>query len=193
MGATEIVAIVGAVSTPAVAFAGYWFNERRSRDDRAATQQITEDSHRHERQLAEGQREHEAQLRRSERAYNDRRDTYVELLNHAMILVERVDLTEPIITYENMPKPPENPSPDKWRDLQARVTAYGSQEVGEAADEFYAKARAFFVAADVYRMVKNQPGATFEQEGQAMLAAREEVGRTFKRLQILVREDLANL
>jgi hypothetical protein len=192
MSPTDVVAIVGAISTPLIALAGYKFNEIRSRDDRASARALAEDSHRHERELAEKQREHEAQLRRSERAYNDRREAYVDLLQHAMILVERVDLTEPIITFDNMPEPPENPSVVEWRNLQARVTAYGSPTVGEAAETFYAKARGFFAQAGVYRMMKDQ-GGDFVGPAEAMAAAREEVGMTFKQLQTLVRDDLAKL
>jgi hypothetical protein len=121
MSATEIVAVVGAISTPVVALAGYGFNERRSRDDRAATRELAQDSHEHEGLLAEAQREHEAELRRNERLYTDRKETYVELLKVAAIAMERVRLTEPIITTASMPKMPDPPSDERWEDMQARV------------------------------------------------------------------------
>jgi hypothetical protein len=59
VSATATVAILGVIGTPVVAIAGYVFNERRSRDDRAAA-----------RELAEGAHTHETKLRRSERAYD---------------------------------------------------------------------------------------------------------------------------
>jgi hypothetical protein len=51
MSTTAVVAIVGVVSTPVVALAGYWFNDRRARADRTATRELTTESHTHEREL----------------------------------------------------------------------------------------------------------------------------------------------
>jgi hypothetical protein len=110
-----------------------------------------------------------------------------------MIITEHVDATEPLITYDNTPEPAEYPSPDVWRELQARVSADGSPEVGEAAGTFYAKARAFFAAASEYRSVRESSIGDFGKAAEKMTAARTEVGAALVELQRLVREDLANL
>lgn len=81
-------------STPAVAIAGYVFNQRRADADRAATRQLAEDSDVHERQLAEGQREHEARMRRNERLHNARRETYLDVLRQFLVEVQIVERTE---------------------------------------------------------------------------------------------------
>jgi hypothetical protein len=183
MDTTGVVAILGVVGTPVVAIAGYIFNERRGRDDRAAA-----------RELSEGTRTHELQLRRNERAYDARRDTYVDLVRHCIVNVQVVQATEPIITFKGDQGPPELPPGDEWRDLQARVSAFGSHEVGEAADAFYDAVRKFFSAAGAYRFMRERaPGPEMEKLTADMMGARENVNAAFERVTVSVREDLASL
>jgi hypothetical protein len=85
MTATAVVAIVGAISTPVVAIAGYMFNERRAREDRAATRALADDTHGHERELAAAARSHERLLRVGERVYEDRKATYRLVLRWALV------------------------------------------------------------------------------------------------------------
>jgi hypothetical protein len=193
MNATAVVAVVGAISTPVVAIAGYVFNERRSHVDRQAARQLAEDSHDHERQLAEGQREHEAGLRRSERLYAARRETYLDLLRTCLLLVERIELTEPIITTASTPEPPEPPNDDEWRELRARVGAFGSTQVSEAADALYQKAGAFYSAVIGYRLNREHPSGDLPAAAERMTGLRSEVQLTLEDLQALVRDELENL
>jgi hypothetical protein len=48
MSATATVAIIGAISTPLVALAGFVYNERRAHADRAANRELAEAQHREE-------------------------------------------------------------------------------------------------------------------------------------------------
>ncbi len=185
MSATAIVAVTGAISTPLVAIAGYVFNERRSRADRAATRELTTEGHGHERQLAEGQREHEAQLRRDERQYEDRRDACLDLLRAVLLFVEHV---------RRVQIPPEPPSPEDWRDLQARVAAFGSESLNAAADRFYNMVRAFNSAVADYRLARDPPaGDDVVAASERMTSAREEVHVAFDDLRRLIREELESL
>lgn len=200
MTATEVVAIVGAISTPVVAIAGYMFNERRAREDRTANRKLAEDSHVHERHLAEGAREHEESLRRNERLYNARRDTYLDLLRQLALEVRIVQRTD---NPGSLLEPPEPPPEDEWADLRARVGAYGSPEVGAAVGAFDAAVRKFHEAAGKFVYVQEQvaPDAppkgigphTPMDEFRAMEEARGAVEAAYEPVQTLVREELANL
>jgi uncharacterized membrane protein len=117
MGATEIVAIVGAASTTVVGIAGYLFHDKRSRDERA----------------------HEERLRRNERLWSARRETYLGVLRQFLVEVQIVDRTG----TSSERKAPAMPPEDEWRDLRAQVDAYATQEVSDAVEEFDARVREF--------------------------------------------------
>jgi hypothetical protein len=201
VSATEIVAIAGAISTPVVAIAGYVFSERRSRGDRAAARELADDAHSQERQLADAQRKHEAELRRRERLYTARRETYLGLLRQFLVEVQIVQRTEDLMHKR---EPPEMPPEYEWRDLRARVGAFGSPEVGEAVEMFDSKVRAFHEAVNVFGGTSDQlaegrpipPGIgphTPMEEYRAMETARAEAVAAYDVVQTLVRDELANL
>jgi hypothetical protein len=147
----------------------------------------------HARQLAEGQHEHEVRMWRSQRHYEDCRETYLDLLRALLIVRERVALTEPIITWEGMPEPPEPPPDDEWRDLRARVIALAAESVNEATNDLGDKVRDFHSSVIGYRITRDDPGGDLEAASTRMLAAREEVNTAFEELQTLVRQELAAL
>lgn len=122
MGATEVVAVTGAITTPVVAIAGYVFGERRSDSERAAA-----------RELAEGQHAHEDQVRRSERLYEARRDIYLDVLKQFRVEQQIVDRTA---NPKSSREPPQMPDDGEWRDLRARVDAFASQDVRLALNAF---------------------------------------------------------
>jgi hypothetical protein len=202
MNATEIVAIVGAISTPAIAIAGYIFNERRSRDDRAATRELAEDSHAHERQLAEGERDHAERLRRNERLYDARRDTYLDLLRQFLLEVQIVQRTEDLV---GLREPPDPPTEEEWRDLRARVGAFGSAEVVHAVEEFDSQVRTFHNAVNVYRgmlwqnvgdeqpIPKGIGPHTPMDEYREMERQRTLAVKGYEEVATLIREELGNL
>jgi hypothetical protein len=193
MDATAVVAVTGAIATPLVAIAGYRFNARRAEQDRVSTRELAKEAHAHERELAEGQRTHEAQMRRSERYYEDRRETYLDLLRYCSVVEERIALTEPLMTYEGMPELPEPPSDEERRDLRARVTALGSDLVNELLEDLWGKVHRFNSAVTAYRLARDQEGLELEKATNRMLKRREEVTKALADLGKYVREELRNV
>jgi hypothetical protein len=144
----------------------------------------------HERILAEAQREHEERLRRGERQYEDKKETYLDLLRASIVTAQIVHLTEPLLTWEGMPAPPEQLSPEAWRDLLTRVDAFGSSAVVEAAEAFDQKAREFNSAVLGYRLARDSADPSSDLEGatKTMLDRRDAVGKAHDELRRLVRE-----
>jgi hypothetical protein len=131
---TEVVAIVGAFSTPAVAFAGYWFNQRRAAQDRDANRVLLQDTQSHEKELADAAQSHERTLRRGERAYADRSASYRHVIRWTFRTIQQVQLTEPIVKTSDMPEPPESLSDEEWRTMMTEVRLFGSRDVSDAME-----------------------------------------------------------
>jgi hypothetical protein len=144
---------------------------------------------------AKGQRDHDMRARRGDRHYEGRKETYLDLLRWSLVALERVFLTEPMVTYADMPEPPDPPSQDQWRDLRARVDALGSKEVGDAADTLTTKSREFFSAVTGYRIARDSadPSSDLEATTTRMLEKREAVTHAYEDLRRLVRDELASL
>ena len=180
MGGTEVVAIVGAISTLAAAIAGYGFSEWRARGDRAAARELA----------------------RRERLYNTKLEPYLDLLRQLLVEVQIVQRTEDLLGGQR--EPPKMPPDHEWRDLRARIGVVASPEVGEAVDMFDAKVREFHNRVNVFRGKSDElaggqpipPGIgphTPMDEYRAMEAAREEAVAAYEPVQTLVRDELANL
>ena len=97
------------------------------------------------------------------------------------------------MTWEGMPEPPEPPSNEDWRDLQARVVALGSEPVNEAADALNGKLRDFRSAVMGYRISRDNLVGDLEGTTKRMLESREEFGTALRQLERLVRQELATL
>jgi hypothetical protein len=81
------------------------------------------------------------------------------LVRHCIVNVQHVQATEPIVTFTGDQGPPELPSGEEWRDLQARVSVFGSDDVGDASDAFNDTLRKFYGAVGAYRIMRDQaPG-----------------------------------
>jgi hypothetical protein len=188
MGSTEIVAIAGAISTLVVAIAGYIFNERRSRIDRAAARDLAEDAHAHERQLAGGQREHEERLRRNERLYDARRETYLEVLRQFLVEVQIVERTA---NPDSSREPPEMPPENEWRDLRARVGAFASPKVAKAVKEFDSKVKEFHDGVNLDELAANPDAQNVY--GIVLGGHRKTATEAYERVQKLIQDELENL
>lgn len=195
MSATAAVAVIGAISTPLVAVAGYVFNQKRAARDRETTRNLAQDAHSHERQLAAQARAHERQMRQGERAYEDRKAAYRVVIEWALRTTQQVQLTEPILTTSGMPEPPDNLTEDQWRAMMIDVNLVGSSEVGEAMSAFREAAVDFSGRLMVWRTLREQRGTAQQMTDahQAMQGAREAVGTAFEQLTELIRTELANL
>ena len=85
--------------------------------------------------VAIGQREHERQLAREARRQARLEKTYHRTLEHLFLLEEVVARTEPIISFEGEPGPPDFPSEAAMRRLNAEVAVFGSKEIREKLRE----------------------------------------------------------
>jgi hypothetical protein len=81
--------------------------------------------------VAIGQREHERQLAREARRQARLENTYKRTLEHLFLLEEVVNRTEPIISFEGEPGPPEFPDDAGMRSLNAEVSVFGSKAIRE--------------------------------------------------------------
>jgi hypothetical protein len=89
----------------------------------------------------------DAELARRSRVQSNREATYVDVLEYAIRTAQGVERTEPIMSYEGAPGPPD-PLPDtELRALEARVRAFGSSDVRGALKRFGEAAQAFHIAA----------------------------------------------
>jgi len=183
MSATAVVAIVGAISTPVVAIAGYFFNHVTSRSDREAARQLAKDAH-----------DHELEVRRRERAYEDRKSAYRAALTWALVAVQRVELTEPVLSYEGMPEAPEAPGDDEWRDLHVEIHAFGSEQVDQAFQSLLDKLKAFYGYVMSLRLIRAQGGrATQDEPWKEVVRTRTEVHDAYDALRRRIRDELASL
>jgi hypothetical protein len=172
VSATGVVAIIGVIATPVVAIAGYVFN----------------------RQLARDTHTHELEARRRERACDARRDAYLHVLEWALILIQQVELTDPIITYAGMPAAPESPPAEVFNRMVVELAAFGSAEVRAAVDEFRNAVRSFGTRNNVAMMLRDQgAGGQVVEAFEARDAAREEARAAHDRLATAINQDLANL
>jgi hypothetical protein len=142
------------------------------------------------REIAKDQREHEQWQTRSQRLYTSGLAPYEELLrymHHSMLRVER---TEPIIGPA--PPPPDPVPVGEALQLQVRASMFGSPEVTEAAEEFISKVKGFFAYATTYAMVRDQ-GGNFVEAAEQMSDYREQAGQMLRRVQDMIRDELAGL
>jgi hypothetical protein len=181
MSATEVVAIVGAISTPLVAIAGYGFAEWRSRGDRDAARQLAEEAHGHERELARGAR-----------LYERRSPVYESLMRVVQPTMEHVEARNPIISFSTEPPLPPEPSLDDQREVQIQLRTHGSKEVGDAFQEWFQKVRLFMLHASTYEMIRSQGvGGDLAESAKQMHAARDEARDVADKLARLVSDELA--
>ena len=96
--------------------------------------------------IAIGQREHERQLAREARRQTRLERTYRDTLEHLFLLEAVVNRTEPIISWQNDPGPPDFPDEAQMRKLNAAVSVFGSKPIREKLRAL-SKAMSHFQAA----------------------------------------------
>jgi hypothetical protein len=141
----ETVAIIGSISTPVVALAGFAFNAWRAGQDRQAAARLAEQAQMHERQLTQGGR-----------AYTDRGNAYRGVIGWALREIQQVELTMPIITFEGTPEPPASLPEDQWEAMMIEVRLFGSRAVFEAMNDFRDKVRGFAAHVMVQRTFREE-------------------------------------
>jgi hypothetical protein len=181
MDPVAVAAVAGAVPSAAVGITAIIAGEYRSGRERAATLA-----------LADAQHQHDRTMRRGERFFEKRGHVYESLLTMLYLAVERFALTEPMLTFEGQPEPPEPPSDDEWRTMQVRLAAYGSPEVADAFDRFVSKGHGFNAAVVTLRITRDQGGSVAGGHKEVH-EARQVAGAVVEEIKRLVRADLAEL
>jgi hypothetical protein len=190
---TEAVAIIGAVSTPAVAFAGYWFNQNRAEQDRDANRTLLQESQHHETELAAQAQSHERRLRQGERAYVDRSTAYRRVIEWALRTIQQMQLTEPILRTSDMPEPPASLSEDQWRTMMVEVRLFGSADVSSAMEALREKVDSFSGQLMVLRTYREQGGGQLGESWRGLQSDREAAVAAFDHLTDVIRDELARL
>lgn len=124
--ASDIIAIVAIVFGSAGGLVtGLWLQEARHRGDLAKA--------------------------RIERVQANRTATYVDVMEHAYRTLDFVTRTLPFMSWAGAPGPPEFPSDDAIRSLNARVAAFGSPDVLARLEALYRLANEFTGAVFVFQ------------------------------------------
>ena len=184
MTTAETIALIGSISTPSVAFAGYVFNAWRAGQDRQETARMAEQAQEHERRVTQGGR-----------AYVDRGNAYRAVLTWALRTVQQVELTMPLMTFEGTPEPPESLPNDQWDAMMVEVRLFGSREVSEAMTDFRNKVSDFSGHVMVQRTYRQQGvrGIQVTESFKELQAAREKCQASYDSLADTIRDELASL
>ena len=145
-------------------------------------------------ELAESQQEHERDLARGARLFEHRATVYEELLRFMQLAMERVEKTEPLMTFAGESGPPDPPTPEESRVMIARLRTYGSHEVAEAYERFGDAARKFYGFAFSVKTIRDQGGTgDLAKAFEALREARDDVRDALANLERLVSGELASL
>ena len=194
------VAVTGAVGLAGVSSAVWTSNkERQLRATEAAADREADA------EKAAAAREHERKLARDARIWEDKRKSYVDLLQHLLVLMEGVEQTFPMVTVRRLGEEAEEEVRDeaptgeqlteqraRLTEMEAGITAFGSNEVVLLTQEFMQKSRMFSFDVGTYRTVKDQ-GAQGEQVRQAwerLQQTREELRDLYTRISDRMRTEL---
>jgi hypothetical protein len=93
----------------------------------------------------------DAEQARRSRVQANRETTYVDLLGYVIRTAQGVERTEPFISYDGAPGPPDPLPDEEVRALEARVRAFGSPDVLSALRRFNDGARDFHLAAASFK------------------------------------------
>jgi hypothetical protein len=146
-------------------------------------------------ELASAQHTHERELARGARLFKRRQPIYEEMVLLLSPWVERVQATERLMTFAGDPEPPDLPSPDEWRAMQARFGTIGSPEAAAAFREVGRAINAFYDQARRLRVIREHGEDADEvmPAYEAVEEARRKVGESFEALKRLVSDELAGL
>ena len=121
--------------------------------------------------LAAKQHEHEGRLSRGDRLYERRAPVYEVVVTFACVVMDRIENTEPIISFGEPRKPQEPLSDAETQAMQVRLRTYGSTAIGDAFDEFADQVRGFWGHAFSVRTIREQGGQA--DLGNAYIALQE--------------------
>jgi hypothetical protein len=137
--------------------------------------------------VARANQQHERKLARDERVYARRSVVYEDLiayLQRSMLVIHR---THPIIGPQ--PPPPEPPGEEELIRLQARVAAFGSEDVVDRLAESTRRRTSFHAHAFAYEQMRAHARDTM-QSRLDMDEARERAGQQLMEIERRVRDEL---
>jgi len=140
--------------------------------------------------VARENRSHERRLAHDARLFERRAAAYTDLLAACQRLMQYVERTEPI--WGPGPEPPEPPSDEEQRELDARVGAFVSRQVDEQLNAFRTTIVDFHDHVIAYREARDTSHTTAEH-GTKMHAARDEARRKMRLLEATVRDELTRI
>lgn len=184
---------VAVLVTGGVAVAGYLFNFFSSSRDRTEARALAKDAQEHDLMTRDNAQAHDLELRRRERAYKSRKAAYESALQWALLSVQQVQLTDPLLRYEGMPDPPEN-RPGLFDQMIVELSVFAPQQVEDALDAFRESITTFEGRQMVVNGLREQPGAGDRVEAYtARDEARTAVADAFETFRRTMRDDLAAL
>jgi len=141
--------------------------------------------------LARETREAQAEEARAARLHEARKTVYVEVLEYGYLTLDTVERTEPFMSWEGAPGPPEWPSDDELRRQSARTAAFGSPQVRNKLLELKDAVRQFRSAVFM-RQAERMPGAHPQDVGtfQKLDEARARVRALVEEVIELANEEL---
>jgi hypothetical protein len=144
--------------------------------------------------LATSQQEHERDLARGARLFDSRAVVYEGLLTFMQVAIERLEKTEPVMTFSGESGPPDPPSREENRVMEARLRTYGSREVADAYEQFGEAVKAFYGFAFSMRTIRDQGGTgDLVKAFEALRESRGHVRDALANLERLVSNELASL
>jgi hypothetical protein len=177
---TTTVAAIGTITTASVAVAAFLFNYFSSRSDRAAARVLAWDMHSHERELAREARQDQKDLVRAERAYDDRRRTYLEVLDGALPVVQDVQSPRPAS------EEPAASSDVEHTRMRVNVVAFASPEVQTRFEEFS-------LAAKTHLSDRADDGVGLPADPEETATGRQATVDAFENLCRVIKAELAEL
>ena len=176
----DAVALAATISGGVVALAGVCVTAWGIRQQSESAKELAAQQQAHERGLASGAR-----------LFEKRSAVYEQMIGVLHRWTELVDRTEPVMTIVNEPEPPEEPSVEEQRALNAVLRTFGSPAVANAYDDFVKTMRGFFGSVGSFRAARQQ-GATVTP-WRELHDSREKVHAELKKMELLVSDELASL
>jgi hypothetical protein len=176
----DVVALAATIGGSVVALAGV-----------AATAWGIKQQRESAKELETSRQAHEQRLARGERLFEKRSAVYEEMIGLLRRWHEQIAATEPSIFSLAGAPPPEPPSPDEQRALNAKLRTFGSKDVADKYDEFMRSTLEFNAWALQVRTAIEVQAAQVPRE--QLEAARKTVHADLATIEQLVSDELAQL
>jgi hypothetical protein len=145
----DTVALAATIGGSVVALAGVGVTAWGIRQQRLSSREVAELQHGHERVLARGAR-----------LFDRRANVYEEMLVLVFLWADRVEDVSRLMRLANDPDPPDVPTREEWRGMQARLGTIRSKRVADGFAEFVEALGNFFEQVVRVRNIRLHGGRT---------------------------------